>query len=79
MKNLVVGDENYQLIVGHLYNLGAYNILRRCVMEHERPIILAEVHEGIVGGHYTGKSTMQKVLCAGLWWPTIHKDSKEYY
>jgi hypothetical protein len=22
---------------------------------------------------------MQKVLCTGLWWPTVHKDSKEYY
>jgi transposase InsO family protein len=21
----------------------------------------------------------QKVLCAGLWWPTIHRDSKEYF
>jgi hypothetical protein len=22
---------------------------------------------------------MQKVLCAGLWWPTFHKDAKEYF
>jgi hypothetical protein len=32
------------------------------VLEHERPRILAESHEGIAGGHYTGKATMQKVL-----------------
>jgi hypothetical protein len=36
-------------------------------MEHERPIILAEVHEGIRGGHYVGKATTQKVLHVGLW------------
>jgi hypothetical protein len=61
-KNLVVRAADYQLIAGHLYKLGADNILRRCVMEHERPIILAEAHEGIVGGHYAGKAIAQKIL-----------------
>jgi hypothetical protein len=32
----------------------------------------------LVGGNYPGKSTTQKVLHTGLWWPTIHRDSKEY-
>jgi hypothetical protein len=45
-------------------------------MEHERHIILVEVHEGNDGGHCAGKSTAHKVLHAGLWWPTIHKDQK---
>jgi hypothetical protein len=72
-KNLVVTVADYQLIVGHLYNMGAYNILRRCVLEHERSRILAKAHEGIVGGHYVEKDTTQKVLCAGLWWPIVIK------
>jgi transposase InsO family protein len=41
-------------------------------------MILAEAHEGIVGGHYVGKETMHKVLQAGLWWPTLHRYAKEY-
>ena len=52
-KNLVVKVAEYQLIASHLYKLGEDNISMRCVMEHERPIILAEAHEGIIGGHYT--------------------------
>jgi len=48
-------------------------------MEHERPIILEKAREGIVGEHHAGKDTMQKVLCTGLWWPIVHKDSNEYY
>jgi hypothetical protein len=32
----------------------------------------------MAGGNYAGKATAQKVLCAVLWWPTIHRDSKEY-
>jgi hypothetical protein len=58
--------------------MGLDEILRRCAMEVERPLIFA-VHEGIAGGHYAGKETTQKVLRDGLWWPTLHKDAKEYY
>jgi hypothetical protein len=41
----------YQLIVGHLYKMGVDIILRRCVLEHERLVVLAEAHEGIAGGN----------------------------
>jgi hypothetical protein len=58
--------------------MGADNILR-CVLEHEGPIILVEDHEGIAEGHYAGKDTTQKVLCIGLWWPTVHRDANEYF
>jgi len=37
--------------------MGAENIFKRCMLEHERPRILAEDHEGIVGGNYVGKAT----------------------
>jgi hypothetical protein len=37
--------------------MGANNILRRCTLEHKKPGILVEAHEGIVGGNYTGKDT----------------------
>jgi hypothetical protein len=56
-KNLVVHATDYQLLTKHLYKMGADNILRRYVQENERQIILAESHEGIVGGHYARKST----------------------
>lgn len=41
-------------------------------------MILIEAHTGIIGGHYLGKPTVHKVLTAGLWWPTLHKDVKEF-
>jgi hypothetical protein len=59
--------------------MGADRIFKICVLEHETPNILAETHEGIEGGHYAGKATVKKVLRTGLWWSTVHKDSKEYY
>jgi hypothetical protein len=66
-KQLVVRAADFSLIASQLYKMGLDEILRRCVMEVERPLILIEAHEGIAGGHYTGKETMQKVLRAGLW------------
>jgi hypothetical protein len=56
-KNLVVRVVDYQLIVGHLYNMGEDRILRRYVLEHERPNILVESHEGIDEENYVGKAT----------------------
>jgi hypothetical protein len=68
----------FSLIGGHLYKMGPNEILRRCVMEAEQPLILAEAHKGIMGGYYVGRETTQKVLRAGLWWPTLHRDDKDY-
>jgi hypothetical protein len=65
-KKLVVRIVYFSLIAGQLYKMGPNEILRRCVMEEERPLILVEAHEGIVGGHYVGKSTTQNILRASL-------------
>jgi hypothetical protein len=56
-KQLVVCARYFQLIVGQLYKMGPDEILRRCVMDSERPFIIADAHEGIAGGHYVGKET----------------------
>ena len=77
-KQLVVRAADLTLIAGQLYKMGPDEILHRCVLEHEKPLILAEAHFGAVGGHFVGKAMAQKILMAGLWWPTIHKDEKEY-
>ena len=41
-------------------------------------MILDEAHVGIVGGHYSGNPNAQKILTVALWWPTLHKDVKEF-
>jgi len=45
----------------------------------ERPVILAEAHEGLSRGHYVGKEIARKIMCVGLWWPTLHKYANEYF
>jgi hypothetical protein len=77
-KQLVVRTADFTLIAGQLYKLGSDEILCRYVLEHEQSRILEEAHAGVSGGHYAGKPTAQKVLTAGLWWLTVHKDAKEF-
>jgi hypothetical protein len=43
-KQLVVRVTDFSLIFRQLYNMGPDEILRRCVMEVERPLILTEAH-----------------------------------
>ena len=74
----MVCDANFTLNAGQLYKLGPDEILRRYVLKHERRRILEEAHARFAGGHYVGKPTTQKVLTTGLWWPTVHKDAKEF-
>jgi len=69
---------DFTLIAGQLYKLGPNEILHRYVLEHERRRILEEAHVGIAEGHYVGKATVYKELTIGIWWPTIHKDVKEF-
>lgn len=67
------------VIARHLYKMGNDEMLRRYIPEFERSQLLVEVHGGVVGGHYAGHVTAQKILCVGLWWPTLHQDSKSHY
>jgi hypothetical protein len=59
-KQLVVRATEFSIIAGQPYKMGPDEILRRCVMEIELPLILTEAHEGITGGHYVGGATVQK-------------------
>ena len=41
-------------IAGQLYKLGPDEVLRRCVMPHEKEAIIREAHSGTAGGHFAG-------------------------
>jgi hypothetical protein len=75
---MVVRATDYQLISGKIYKLGLDNILRRCVLNHERHDILWEFHNEVAGGHVGDKAIAHKVLQDELWWAMLIKDAKEY-
>ena len=41
-------------------------------------MIIRELHHGNSGGHFSTEITTRKILDAGYWWPSLHKDVFEY-
>ena len=68
----------YSIINGFLYKMGLDDILRRCVLEHEINNIMHESHYEPIGGHFQEERTTKKIQQSGLWWPTLHKDCKNF-
>ena len=60
----------YSLINGFLYKMGLDDILRRCVLEHERDNIMHEAHYGPVGGHFQANTSAKM--------STLHRDCKNF-
>lgn len=77
-RKLVLRSKIFQLIDGLLYKMGLDQVLRRCVMEEEVSRALREAHEGPAGGHMGPDTMAWKVLLAGLWWPTLYNDAREW-
>lgn len=75
-KELVVCMADFFVIAGHLYKMRNDEILRRYIPKFERSQILTEAHGGTAGGHHVGQA--QNILRIGLWWPTLHQDSKAH-
>jgi hypothetical protein len=40
--------------------------------------VLIELHDGLVGGHFSIETTTQKILRDGYYFPTIFKDTRAY-
>ena len=68
----------YSLINGFLYKMGMDEVLRPCVLEHERESIMHEAHYGPSRGHFQSDMTTKKIQQSGLWWPTLHKDYRKF-
>ena len=64
------------MVNGSLYKLGLDDVLRRCVLEHERHDTIQQAHAREAGGHFQVDTTIMKIFQSGLWWPTINKDCK---
>ena len=48
-------------------------------MEHEdAKKVVAELHDGPVGGHFSGDTTAHKILRAGYYCPTLFKDAHDH-
>ncbi len=73
-NHIVIKSKPYSLYEVQLYKLGPNNILQQCLMFEEAFKVLADFHEGLVGGHFNINTNIIKVLASSYWWPTLNKD-----
>jgi hypothetical protein len=64
----------YCIMEDNLYWKDPTRILLKCVDEEESQRIMIEMHAGACGGHLYWKSTTNKILKAGYYWPTLFSD-----
>ncbi len=58
--------------------MGQDNKLRKCLTTTKAHMVMKELHEGPLGGHFAIEITHRKILDAGYWWPTIYRDMHDY-
>ena len=68
----------YQMIHNRLYRLSKDDRLRQVLIADQSRAILQELHKGNVGGHFSPDITVQKILDAEYWWPTLFRDTVDY-
>ncbi|MCO5555203.1 hypothetical protein L7F22_008746 [Adiantum nelumboides] len=78
IKLIPKGTENYVLIEDNLYKRRKDVQLRMCATEEEYVSILEQAHSEQAGGHFSADKTDKAILIAGIWWPTLFMDAKEY-
>ncbi|KAL2623020.1 hypothetical protein R1flu_003225 [Riccia fluitans] len=63
---------------GNIYRLCADQTYRRVALAVDRPELMFQAHAGVAGGHLSGRTTTEKLLSSGVWWPHIFQDCDKY-
>ena len=58
--------------------MGLDEVLRLCVLEHERENIMHESHYGLAGGNFQSDTTAKNIQQSRLCWSTLHKDCRNF-
>ena len=65
----------YQIIDGILFRNNYDGVLLICLEKEDAKKVIAELHDGPAGGHFSGDTTSHKILRAGYYWPMLFKDA----
>lgn len=77
-RKIIQKDFRYALIEDQLYRKSYLGLYLKCLIERDFEKIVAKIHEGEYRNHTGGRSTTQKILQNGYYWPTSWKDSEEF-
>jgi hypothetical protein len=54
------------------------NKLQKCLIITETQMVMREMHEGPLEGHFATEITQRNILDVGYWWPTLYIDVNDY-
>ena len=57
-----------------MFRKNSDGVFLRCLEQEDAKKVIAELHDGPAGGHFSGDTTAHKILRARNYWPTLFKD-----
>jgi hypothetical protein len=58
--------------------MGQDNKLPPCLTTTKAQMVMRELHERPLRGHFASDITQRKILDAGYWWPIMYRDVHDY-
>ena len=77
-RKLKVQAARFTLVKDVPYKRGFSRPYLRCLVPKEVDYVIRKVHEGVCGNHFGSRSLVHKLIRAGYYWPTMHKDAYAY-
>jgi hypothetical protein len=77
VERITCKSRMYHLIDGVLYQLGANEMMIKCISREEGIELLEDVHKGVYGSHSSWRSIVGKAFRHGFYWPTTKDDAME--
>ena len=78
-KKIAAQASQFAIVQNVLYFIDAsrQNLRRAAVPSHLQQQIMAEIHGGVMSGHFSG-NRLYKTLCRQWWWETMYRDAISY-
>jgi len=74
VRTLKLKATKFCILNSALYSKDPSGVLLNCLVEKEAKKVMEDCHQGDCGGHLFWKSTANKILRAGYYWPTLFID-----
>ena len=74
-RALRLKSATYQIVDGILFRKIYDGVLLRCLEKEDAKKVITELHDGPVGGHFSGDTIAHKILRARYYWCTLFKDA----
>ena len=68
----------FSLIDGQLFKQSLGGPYLKCLTPEQSQYVLAELHEGICGNHFDGRTLAHRAHTQGYYWPTMKADAADY-